>query len=121
MTETILKNAAICDQISVLSEEAFSKEPVYLPLSGMISEKGLRYTYQEYLQHLAATRQFAEDHAGYDLHTDAVHTFKNIQIQVNMGKWVIVSKNNAPSIHFVIKHPKMIRAFEDFCKPAAKP
>ena len=87
----------------------------------MFSEKGLRYTYQEYLQHLAATRQFAEDHAGYDLHTDAVHTFKNIQIQVNMGKWVIVSKNNAPSIHFVIKHPKMIRAFEDFCKPAAKP
>ena len=121
MTETILENAAICDQISVLSEEAFSKEPVYLPLSGMFSEKGLRYTYQEYLQHLAATRQFAEDHAGYDLHTDAVHTFKNIQIQVNMGKWVIVSKNNAPSIHFAIKHPKMIRAFEDFCKPAAKP
>ena len=121
MTETILKNAAICDQISVLSEEAFSKEPVYLSLSGMFSEKGLRYTYQEYLRHLAATRKFAEDHAGYDLYTDAVQTFRNIQIQVNAGKWVIVSKNNAPSIHFVIKHPKMIRAFEDFCKPAAKP
>ena len=121
MTETILENGAICDEIYVLSEEAFSKEPVYLPLSGMFSEKGLRYTYQEYLQHLAATRQFAEDHAGYDLYTDAVQTFRNIQIQVNAGKWVIVSKNNAPSIHFVIKHPKMIRAFEDFCKPAAKP
>ena len=121
MTETILENGAICDEIYVLSEEAFSKEPVYLPLSGMFSEKGLRYTYQEYLQHLAATRQFAEDHAGYDLHTDAVHTFKNIQIQINMGKWVIVSKNNAPSIHFVIKHPKMIRAFEEFCRPAVKP
>lgn len=121
MTETILENGAICDEIYVLSEEAFSKEPVYLPLSGMFSEKGLRYTYQEYLRHLAATRQFAEDHAGYDLHTDAVHTFKNIQIQVNMGKWVIVSKNNAPSIHFVIKHPKMIRAFEEFCRPAVKP
>ena len=121
MTETILENGAICDEIYVLSEEAFSKEPVYLPLSGMFSEKGLRYTYQEYLQHLAATRQFAEDHAGYDLHTDAVHTFKNIQIQINMGKWVIVSKNNAPSIHFAIKHPKMIRAFEEFCRPAVKP
>ena len=121
MTETILESTAICDKVFALSEEAFSKEPVYLPLSGMFSEKGLRYTYQEYLQHLAATRQFAQAHAGYDLHTDAVHTFKNIQVQVNVGKWVIVSKNNAPSIHFVIKHPKMIRAFEDFCKPAAKP
>ena len=121
MTETILESTAICDKVFALSEEAFSKEPVYLPLSGMFSEKGLRYTYQEYQQHLAATRQFAEAHAGYDLHTDAVHTFKNIQIQVNMGKWVIVSKNNAPAIHFVIKHPKMICAFEHFCRPAAEP
>ena len=121
MTETILENAAICDEISVLSEEEFGKEPVYLSLSGMFSEKGLRYTYPEYLRHLAGTHQFAAEHAGYDLRTDAVHTFRNIQIQVNMGKWVIVSKNNAPSIHFVIKHPKMIRAFEDFCRPAVKP
>ena len=104
----------------MLSEEAFEKEPVYLSLSGMFSEKGLRYTYHEYLRHLAATRQFAEAHSGYDLHTDAVQIFRNIQIQVNAGKWVIVSKNNAPAIHFVIKHPKLIRAFEDFCRPAAK-
>ena len=120
MTETILEHGTICDAIWVLSEEAFSKEPVYLSLSGMFSEKGLRYTYQEYLSHLAATRQFAEAHAGYALRTDAVRTFRNIQIQVNVGKWVIVSKSNAPSIHFVIKHPKMIRAFEDFCRPTAE-
>lgn len=121
MTERILETGTICDAISVLSEEAFSKEPVYLSLSGMFSEKGLRYTYPDYLRHLAATHQFAQDHAGYALRTDAVQTFRNIQIQVNEGKWVVVSKNNAPSIHFVIKHPKMIRAFEDFCQPAAGP
>lgn len=117
MAETILENGTICDEISVLSEEEFGKEPVYLSLSGMFSEKDLRYTYQEYLQHLAATNQFAADHTGYDLHMDAVHVFRNIQIQINAGKWVIVSKNNAPAIHFVIKHPKMIRAFEDFYRP----
>ena len=120
MTVTILENGTIYDEISVLNEEEFGKEPVYLSLSGMFSEKGLRYTYQEYLKHLAATKQFAEDHAGYDLYTDTVQTFRNIQIQINMGKWVIVSKNNAPAIHFVIKHPKMIRAFEDFCRPTVK-
>lgn len=120
MTESILENGTICDKIYVPSKEAFENEPVYLSLSDMFSEKSLRYTYQEYLQHLAATRQFAETHAGYDLHTEAVQTFKNIQIQVNEGKWVIVSKNNAPSIHFVIKHPKMIRTFEDFCRPTVK-
>ena len=121
MTETILENGTISDGIYMLSEEEFEKEPVYLSLSGMFSEKSLKYTYQEYLNHLEATRKFAEDNARYDLYTDAVHTFRNIQIQINMGKWVIVSKNNAPSIHFVIKHPKMIRAFEDFCRPAVKP
>ena len=50
-----------------------------------------------------------------------MQTFRNIQIPVKAGKWVIVSKNNAPSIHFVIKNPKMIRAFEDFCRPSAEP
>ena len=117
IAETILENGTICDEISVLSEEEFGKEPVYLSLSGMFSEKDLRCTYQEYMRHLAATKQFAADHAGYSLHTDTVPVFRNIQIQVNAGKWVIVSKNNAPAIHFVIKHPKMIRAFEDFCRP----
>ena len=92
---------------------------MYLSLSGMFSEKDLQYTYQEYQQHLEATKQFAADHAGYSLHTDTVPVFRNIQIQVNAGKWVIVSKNNAPAIHFVIKHPKMIRAFEDLCRSTA--
>ena len=117
MAETILENGTICDDFHVLNEEEFKKEQVYLSLSGMFSEKDLKYTYQDYLQHLAATKQFAADHTGYDLHMDAVHVFRNIQIQINEGKWVIVSKNNAPAIHFVIKHPKMIRAFEDLCKP----
>lgn len=119
IAETILENGTICDEISVLSEEEFGKEPVYLSLSGMFSEKNLKYTYQDYLQHLAATKQFAADHTGYDLHMDAVPVFRNIQIQINAGKWVIVSKNNAPAIHFVIKHPKMIRAFEDLCRSTA--
>ena len=66
IAETILENGTICDEISELSEEEFGKEPVYLSLSGMFSEKDLRYTYQEYLQHLAATKQFAADHTGYD-------------------------------------------------------
>ena len=121
MTEAILESGTIRDEIYIVREKAFETEPVYLSLAGMFSEKGLRYTYADYLRHLAATKQFAQAHAGYTLHTDAVHTFRNIQIQINAGKWVIVSKNNAPSIHFVIKHPKMIRAFEDFCRPAAEP
>ena len=116
MAETILKNGSIQDEISVLGEAEFAKETEYLSLSGMFFEKDIAYTYPEYLQHLEATKQFASNHTGYDLHTDAEYVFKSIQIQINEGKWVIVSRNNAPAIHFVIRHPKMIRAFERFCK-----
>lgn len=117
LTEAILKHTTICDEISELDEEAFSKAPLYLPLAGIFSEKGLQYTYAEYQQHLAATKQFARERNGYTLYTDAAHTFRNIQIQINAGKWVLVSKNNAPAIHFVIRHPRMVHAFEDFCNP----
>ena len=120
MAKTILENGTICDEINVLSEDEFAKAPVYLSLSGMFSEKDLQYTYREYLQHLAATKQFAADRSGYVLRTDSACVFRNIQIQINAGKWVIVSKNNAPAIHFVIKHPKLVRAFEEFCRPAAE-
>ena len=72
----------------------------------MFSEKCLRYTYPDYLRHLAATHQFAAEHAGYDLRTDAVHTFRNIQIQVNMGKWLIISKNNALPFILSLNIPK---------------
>lgn len=120
MAETILKNGSIQDEILALREEEFAKEARYLSLSGMFFEKDLPYTYPEYLQHLEATKQFAANHAGYDLHMDAEYVFRNIQIQINEGKWVIVSRNNAPAIHFVIRHPKMIRAFERFCKQTMK-
>lgn len=60
----LLQRCDISDEIFAISEEEFGKEPVYLSLSGMFSEKGLRYTYQEYLQHLETTKQFAEEHAG---------------------------------------------------------
>ncbi|MGN0523875.1 MAG: helix-turn-helix domain-containing protein [Eubacterium sp.] len=48
---------------------------------------------------------------------DAVNTFKNIEVFVNSGKWAIISKAKAPRIHFVIRHPKLVSAIEDF-KPA---
>lgn len=35
------------------------------------------------------------------------------------NNYVIISKNSDPVIHFVIRHPKLVKAIENF-KPIAK-
>lgn len=46
-------------------------------------------------------------------------TFKNITITIIKNNYVIISKNSNPTIHFVIKHPKLIEAIENF-RPLVK-
>lgn len=46
--------------------------------------------------------------------SEAVNAFKNIKVFVKSGKWAIVSKEKTPIIHFVIRHPKLVSAIEDF-------
>ena len=42
--------------------------------------------------------------------------FRNIQIRVSPDKWAVVSKTNSPAMHFVIRHPKLVKAIGDFCR-----
>ena len=39
---------------------------------------------------------------------------KNITITILTDKYVIVSKNTDPTIHFVIRHPKLCKAISNF-------
>ena len=41
-------------------------------------------------------------------------TFKNITISSLKDNYVIISKSSNPTIHFVIEHPKLIEAIENF-------
>ena len=115
--EMILQDNPVFDDVSLLSREEFAKYPTALSLSGAFYEKELYYTYEEYMEHLEATKEFARKHPNYTLKADAIHAFRNIQIQIHEGKWVMVSKNKAPTIHFVIRHSKMLNAFENFIVP----
>ncbi|MGN0534176.1 MAG: helix-turn-helix domain-containing protein [Eubacterium sp.] len=51
------------------------------------------------------------------IQAEAAKAFSNIEILVNPGKWAIVSKEKAPKIHFVIRHPKLVSAIEQFTPP----
>ena len=88
-----------------------------LPLSGTFYEKELFLTYAEYQKHMEASMDFAKQQPNYQFKPNASHAFRNIQIQILEGRWVMLSKSKVPTIHFVIRHPKMLHAFENLVIP----
>ncbi len=117
IADEILKKGEILDEVPHLSEEEFRSFPMTLSLSGMFYEEDLRYTYSDYLAHLEQTVHYAQQHPGYRLEQTATHTFCNLQIILHVGQWAMISKGKSPAIHFIIHHPKMREAIENFVPP----
>ena len=80
-------------------------------------EKNMQLTYDEYIEGIKAAEEYAETHDNYIFQTTKVKGFHNIQITCFEEKWCMVSKNRAPSIHFVIHHPKLRYALENMILP----
>ena len=118
--EEILKTETVTDEVACLSEAEFADYPMTLSLSGMFYEQDIFYTYEEYQEHLKQTKQFAESHPNYNFNQTASYTFRNLQINMHEGKWAMVSKGKSPAIHFVIHHPKLRKAIENFIPPVAE-
>ena len=58
--------------------------------------------------------RFEKENINYHLNYEKEQTFKNITTTITNNKYVIISKNANPSIHFVIKHPKLVEAIDNF-------
>lgn len=108
----ILKNNSVSDEIPCLSEEKFKKQPLSLSLSLMFCGKSFEYTYEEYSEHLKLTKDFAEKTKNYAAVPTRENAFANIQITIHENEYVLISKNKAPTIHFVIRHPILREAIE---------
>ena len=117
MHETLLKNGTVADEIALPNAEEFERFPMLLSLSNIFYETSIPYTWQEYQEHLTQTRAYAASHPGYTLNESSGYVFRNLQIHIHEGKWVMVSKNKTPAIHFVIHHPKLCGAIENFVPP----
>jgi len=115
--ETILRDNEMVLALPRLTEEAFERYPMSLPLSGSFYERDIPYTYQEYLEHIDQTEQFAAVHPRCRLELTADSTFRNLQIVMHEGQWAMVSKEKSPAIHFVIRHAKLRSAIESFEPP----
>lgn len=115
--EAILSRDTIIEEIPVLGEDEFAEHPMYLPLSGIFYEKDIAYTYEDYLEHMEQIQAYCAEHENYTVKHNRKSPFRNIQIYIHEGEWVIVSKSKAPAIHFVIHNPQLRSAIENMVVP----
>lgn len=115
--KSILATDTIEAEIPAFTPANFAEDPPVLELSGIFCETDIPYSEEEYAAHLSESKAFAQQNPNYTLKCSTAHAFRNLQIRIHRGQWVIVSKEKAPAIHFVIRHPKLRRAIENFMPP----
>lgn len=111
---SILKKNKVFDYIYVIKEDEFISDTPSLLLNNLFIDKTINYTYKEYIEHLKLTNEYAKNNKNYNILTEEDKTFKNITITILKNNHVITSKNSNPTIHFVIRHPKLVAAIESF-------
>jgi DNA-binding Xre family transcriptional regulator len=110
----ILKRNKVNDYIYIIEENEFKNDPPSLSLNNLFIDKKIKYTYNEYIEHLRQTKEWSKQEKNYELNYVNDKTFKNITITFIKNHYVIISKSSNPTIHFVIEHPKLIEAIENF-------
>ena len=106
----ILKNNIITDTIYNYENEF--TDNLSLSLENIFYNQKITYTYHEYLEHLKDTINYSNKNYHIIINND--QTFKNISINIVDNNYVIISKSINPTIHFVIRHPKLKSAIENF-------
>ena len=112
--KNITKNSKINDYIYIIKEDDFKKDSPSLLLNNLFYNKKINYTYKEYMEHLKLTNDYVKSEKNYEINYIKEKTFKNITISLLRNNYVIISKSSNPTIHFVIKHPKLIESIENF-------
>ena len=113
----ILMNSNIVDEISIMNEKEFNDSKCILDLSKYYFDKEIKYNYNEYKEHIELTKKFKKDNKNYNFKINSNNIFKNINIYIIEDKQVIISKTNNPITHFVIYHPLLITAIQNFKAP----
>ena len=110
----IFKNNKVNDYIYVIKENEFKNDTPSLSLNNLFIDKKINYTYKEYMEHLKQTNEYTTKVNNYEINYVDNKTFKNITITYIKNHYVIISKSSNPTIHFVIEHPKLVEAIENF-------
>ena len=112
--KNIMKKNIVNDYIYKIKENDFKANEPSLLLDNLFFNKRINYTYKEYIEHLNLTKNYSKEENNYKMNYIYDQTFKNITITTVKNNYVIISKNSNPTIHFIIEHPKLIDAIENF-------
>lgn len=115
--KNILSNTSVIDEIKILSEKEFKINPCVLDLSKYYYDKRIQYNYNDYLEHIELIKKYKKNNKNYTYKTNRNYTFNNINVYIISNKQVIISKNNNPITNFVIYHPMLINAIQNFVAP----
>lgn len=105
----ILKDNIINDIITKLNKD----EIINLSLENIFSND-IKYTYNDYLKHYEQTIKYQEKNNNYKVTIANNKPFNNITIIILENNYVILTKSKNPTIHFVIKHEKLIDAISNY-------
>ena len=105
----ILKDNIINDIITKLNKD----EIINLSLENIFSND-IKYTYNDYLKHYEQTIKYQEKNNNYKVTIANNKPFNNITIIILENNYVILTKSKNPTIHFVIKHEKLVDAISNY-------
>ena len=105
----ILKDNIINDIITKLNKD----EVVNLSLENIFSND-IKYTYNDYLKHYEQTIKYQEKNSNYKVTIANNKPFNNITIIILENNYIILTKSKNPTIHFVIKHEKLVDAISNY-------
>ena len=104
-------------ELSEIGDDDYEEHPVRLPISEIFPDTDIRYSEDEYRRHIKEAIKYADAKPNFVISLNPAPAFHNIDITIVPGRAVLVSKSNPPVIHFLILHPQMITAFEQFAPP----
>jgi hypothetical protein len=97
------------DKISVLSREEFLAHTPVLPLPPWAGP--IPYTWEQYQAHMQQTMELE---LGHYQAVEIPPAFLNIDICILKGSHAVISKYDTPAIHFVVRHPRLVAALENY-------
>lgn len=115
--EALLSSARLELELPLLEREEYEKHPLCLSLSELFCSFDVACDYQEYRMLLEQAQAFQRKHTAMTLYLDERAAFRNVNITVIENKLAVVSKSKSPTIHFVIRHPRMVDALARFVPP----
>lgn len=116
-TLQILRHSEFVINYPDIPRESYDEKPVFLSVSGLFYDREILCTYDEYAEHIRLMKRFEKEHPRFCCIADTNSPFRNIQIFMHTGAWIMISKNKTPTVHLYIDHSKLRQALENMLSP----